>query len=176
MPGGPERAAVNQVAAQEIPIPVVTKPAQLPSLPAKPVQLPSLPAKPAQPPALPAKPAQPPDLPAKLGPVTHFPPANGLDLKLILKTLRDGVQPEQRGWAASELARMEARGNGEVVEALIVAGQIDTSPTVRIQCLRALVKMNVDCPAYRQLLETLAGDPEPTLQEEARRALGKAKN
>jgi hypothetical protein len=71
---------------------------------------------------------------------------------------------------------MEARGNGEVVEALIVAGQIDTSPTVRIQCLRALVKMNVDCPAYRQLLETLAGDPEPTLQEEARRALGKAKN
>jgi hypothetical protein len=145
--------------------------------------------KPAQPPALPhaaatgtstvqatgAAVVQPPALPRAAAGQTRFPPASGMDVANMLKLLRDSSHPEQRVWAASELGSVDGRGNPDVVDALVVAGQIDASAAVRTTCVRALVKMNASGPAVRQLFESLQSDADRGVQQEAMRALSKMK-
>jgi hypothetical protein len=107
---------------------------------------------------------------------SQFPPATGMDVGHMLKVLRDGTQAEQRVWAASELASVDGRGNPDVVEALVATAQIDASASVRLQCVRTLMKMNAGGTAVHELLETLQSDADANVQLEARRALGKGKN
>jgi hypothetical protein len=107
---------------------------------------------------------------------SQFPPATGMDVGHMLKLLRDGTHPEQRVWAASELASVDGRGNPDVVDALVATAQIDASASVRLQCVKTLVKMNVGGTAVHELLETLQSDVDANVQMEARRALGQSKN
>src|SRR5262249_29606745 len=107
---------------------------------------------------------------------SQFPPATGMDVGHMLKLLRDGTHPEQRVWAASELASVDGRGNPDVVDALVATAQIDASASVRLQCVKTLVKMNAGGTAVHELLETLQSDVDASVQMEARRALGQSKN
>ena len=109
-------------------------------------------------------------------PTTHYPPATGMDVGQMLKVLRDGTHSEQRVWAAAELANVDGRGNPDVIDALVATAQIDASASVRLQCVRTLVKMNVGGTAVHELLESLQSDADASVQLEARRALGKSKN
>jgi hypothetical protein len=121
------------------------------------------------------KPAQPPVLPKPAATQTSFPPASGMDVGNMLRLLHDSSKPEQRVWAASELGGVDGRGNPDVVDALVVAGQIDSSAAVRQQCIRSLIKMNANGPAVRQLFESLQNDADRGVQQEAIRAIGKMK-
>lgn len=121
-------------------------------------------------------PALPSTLPKLIPAPSHFPPANGMDVGHMLATLREGTHPEQRVWAAAELAGVDGRGNPDVVEALVAAGQIDAAAAVRAQCVRSLVKMNADGPAVKQFWESMQNDADATVQQEARRALGNPAN
>jgi hypothetical protein len=116
------------------------------------------------------KPATPAPAPTAGLPLTHFPPANGTDFTHTLTMLREGT-PSQRAWAAAELAGVDGRGNPDVVDALVVAGQLDTSAAVRLQCVRSLVKMNADGAAVIQLLEALQTDRDAAVAQQARQAL-----
>jgi hypothetical protein len=122
-----------------------------------------------------AKPAQKSALPQLSASASYYPPANGLDVGYVLKLLRDGKPAEQRVWAAAELSSVDGRGNPDVVDALVAIGQIDLAASVRRECVRSLVKMNASGPAVHELFESLQKDSDPSVQQEARRALGKTK-
>ncbi|HMF15534.1 MAG TPA: HEAT repeat domain-containing protein [Gemmataceae bacterium] len=110
------------------------------------------------------------------GTAKQFPPANGRNVNQVLAILRDGARPEQRAWAAAELAGVDGRGNPDVVDALVAVGQLDASGAVRAECVRSLVKMNPPSMAVRELFESLQNDADPAVQEEIRRVLGKSAN
>jgi hypothetical protein len=116
------------------------------------------------------KPATPARAPATTVALTHFPPANGMDYTQTLTMLREGTQPSQRAWAAAELSSVDGRGNPDVVDALVVAGQLDTSAAVRLQCVRSLVKMNAEGAAVIQLMEALQKDQDARVAQEAHQA------
>jgi hypothetical protein len=97
----------------------------------------------------------------------HFPPANGVNVGHLLNILRDSDQAQQRAWAASELACVDGTANPDVVNALVAAAQIDTSPGVRVQCIRTLAAMHAHTPAVMQMLESLKKDKDATVEQEA---------
>jgi hypothetical protein len=113
------------------------------------------------------------DLPQLTGASVPFPPANGVDVGHLLTMLRDGTYPEQREWAAAELASVDWHVNAKVLDSLTEAAEKDSSAPVRMQCIRSLVKMKAHTVTVLTLLDTLLRDRDSRVQQEARQALGK---
>lgn len=113
------------------------------------------------------------DLPQLTGSAVPFPPANGVDVGHLTTMLRDGTYPEQREWAAAELASVDWRANAKVLDCLSEAAEKDPSAPVRVQCIRSLGKMKARTVTVLTLLDTLLKDRDARVQQEARQALGK---
>jgi hypothetical protein len=89
----------------------------------------------------------------------------------MLASLRDALAPSEREWAAEGLARLDARSHPEAVGALLAAAREDPAPLVRVSCIRGLVRMKANTPAVRGALETLKGDGDTRVRQEAEQAL-----
>jgi hypothetical protein len=88
-----------------------------------------------------------------------------------LRALRNAIEPEQREWAAVNLATVDWRAQPQVVDALLTAARKDLAPTVRVACIRSLMHMNVNTAAVVAALQALRADADPRVQREAARAL-----
>lgn len=93
---------------------------------------------------------------------------NAPQLMLVLRT---SSYPFQREWAVNELSTVDWRGNPEVVQCLLNCAQKDSAATVRVSCVKALVKMKVDSLPVQMTLQALKADTDPRVQREATAAL-----
>jgi hypothetical protein len=97
----------------------------------------------------------------------------GFNEQQVLAVLRDSVYPDQREWAACQLAAADWRTSPHVVQALLNAAGKDSAATVRVECVRSLSKMEVSTAPVIAGLEALRSDRDPRVQHEAEQALNK---
>lgn len=90
-----------------------------------------------------------------------------------LNLLRSSIYPEQREWAADQLACVDTQAEPEVVPALVTAAREDAAPIVRAACIRALTKLNASSPAVVAALQALRSDADPRVRVAAQKALAK---
>lgn len=160
------------------------KPIQTVSLTTKPVESKPVMVKPAETVAQPvsAKPAvqpvamttTPAPMPASMPTPSVTPRGNavGPNPHQLLLVLRNSIYPFQREWAVDNLSNIDWRSNPEVVQALMSAARKDPAPTVRVMCIRSLVKMKVDTVPVVTTIQALRTDPDPRVEHEAQVALG----
>jgi hypothetical protein len=104
-------------------------------------------------------------------PATQVRTVVAVEPQQALRTLREAVDPEQREWAAANLATVQWQSNPGIVEALIIAAGKDSAPTVRVACIRSLVRMHANTVPVVNTLLALQTDPDPRVQREAKLAL-----
>ena len=90
-------------------------------------------------------------------------------LVFILHTHSDAGQ---RAWAASSLSTADGWTNPTAVQALVRGAREDRDVSVRVACIRALAKMQVTSQLVIGAIQDLHADPDPTIQQAARLALG----
>src|SRR5262249_21439439 len=73
-------------------------------------------------------------------------------------TLRNSLLPEQREWAAQNLARINAESHPEVVQALVYTALGDPVATVRLACSRGLSQINVSTVPVVTVMQVLQSD------------------
>lgn len=96
---------------------------------------------------------------------------HGPNPQQLLVVLRNSIYPFQREWAVDNLSNVDWRSNPEVVQALMSAARKDAAPTVRVMCIRSLVKMKVDTVPVVTTIQALRSDPDPRVEHEAQAAL-----
>jgi hypothetical protein len=178
------KPAVVRPTEQPMPAPVITPavvpPATAPVItpavaPAKPsVVTPAVAPAPVVPPAVaPVTPAAPvmPMVPVPVAPQSHSRAPIGPNPQQLMLVLRNSSYPFQREWAVNELSNVDWHGNPEVVQCLLNSAQKDAAPTVRVACVRALVKMKVDTVPVQMTMQALKADTDPRVQREAVAAL-----
>jgi hypothetical protein len=92
-------------------------------------------------------------------------------LQHLLDTLRDGVSPAQREWAATSLAKVDWRGNPQVAEALLQSASSDVAPLVRLSCVRTLLQRGIKTERVLAVVRGLQTDPDPRVRYEVQEAL-----
>lgn len=110
-------------------------------------------------------------LPATMTTAAPVASTNGPNPQQLLVVLRNSIYPFQREWAVDNLSNVDWRSNPEVVQALMSAARKDAAPTVRVMCIRALVKMKVDTVPVVTAIQALRSDPDPRVEHEAQAAL-----
>lgn len=98
-------------------------------------------------------------------------PLPGGNLQHALRALREGIEPEQREWAAANLAAVTWQNHPQVVEALQTSASKDAAPTVRVACIRGLGSMGVNTVTVVKTLQSLQKDDDPRVRREAGLAL-----
>lgn len=88
---------------------------------------------------------------------------------LMLQTHADAGH---RVWAAGNLAGIDGWTNHAAVQALVRGAREDRDVSVRIACIRALAHMQVTSQLVIGTIQDLHADPDPTIQQAARSALG----
>jgi hypothetical protein len=91
----------------------------------------------------------------------------------LLGTLKEAVNPEHREWAAANLANPAWRDNVLVGQALLNAACQDAAPTVRVESVRSLARLELNTVPVYEALQKLKADRDPRVQREAQLALGK---
>jgi hypothetical protein len=91
----------------------------------------------------------------------------------MLALLRESIYPEQREWAAENMSSFDWHLSPEIAEGLMTTAQKDTVVAVRTACIRCMVRMEINTPQVRNVLETLKTEKEPQIQKEAKKALAK---
>jgi hypothetical protein len=99
------------------------------------------------------------------------PPVPAVNPQHAMMVLRDAANPEQREWAAVNLATVSWQSSPQVVEALLTAARKDPAPIVRAACVRSLARMHVNTAPAIGVLQALKADPDPRVQREATEAL-----
>jgi hypothetical protein len=89
----------------------------------------------------------------------------------LLGILRSGLFAPHRAWAAEQLANLDWRTSPQVVDALLLSAHQDPEPSVRAGCIRALVAMRVPASRISTTLQSLLGDADPLVRQEAARGL-----
>jgi hypothetical protein len=96
------------------------------------------------------------------------PPA---DMTRLLNVLCNSAYPEEREHAATALQSVSWQSHPQVVSYLLIAASQDSAATVRVACIRSLVRMNVNVQPVMTALEALRADADPRVQHEAEQAL-----
>jgi hypothetical protein len=91
----------------------------------------------------------------------------------LVGMLRNDASASQREWAAARLAQLDWRCHPEVMDMLLSVATRDAAPAVRVECVRALARMDANTQAVLSALETLRGDQDPRVQREVTLALAK---
>jgi hypothetical protein len=91
----------------------------------------------------------------------------------MLALLKDSMYPEQRAWAADNMANFDWHISPEIAEGLIATARKDTVTAVRVASIRCLVKMNINTPEALAALEALKTDGDNWVCAEADKALTK---
>jgi hypothetical protein len=89
----------------------------------------------------------------------------------LLATLKESLYPSQREGAAEQLSELDWRIQPKVVEGLMTAAREDPAATVRATCVRALAHMKVNTSEAAALVQSLKGDRDPRVRQEAEEAL-----
>src|SRR5262249_21504339 len=66
------------------------------------------------------------------------------DASQLLTVLHESAYPSQREWAVENLGEVNGPRDANVVSELVNAAHDDPAPTVRVACVRSLVKMNAN--------------------------------
>jgi hypothetical protein len=138
-----------------------------------------------RPPAeMPMTPKTPAALPTSLAPqhragearVASPAPATGATpLAPMINQLLRGASPSERLAAAREIAGHDWQKNPAVPSMLILGAKNDTSPLVRVECIRQIAAGQMNHPQVLSELETLAKDSDSAVSAEAAKALGQLK-
>jgi hypothetical protein len=102
------------------------------------------------------------------------PPATDSDwlsVPKLMSVLKDSDKPSQREWAADCLSGVDSSSHAQAVPALLAAARSDSSPLVRVACIRTIDKMHAHGPEVTAALKTLSSDKDPSVQKEASQAL-----
>jgi hypothetical protein len=94
----------------------------------------------------------------------------------LVTVLEHANYPEQREWAADNLANVRWDANPSVVTALTTMAHSDTTPAVRAACVRSLGKMGANTPEVLNALRNAKRDGDLRVRYEADRALNKMKS
>jgi hypothetical protein len=155
-------------------MPSVVTPAVAPVMPSvvTPAMAPVMPSV-VTPVVAPVPPAAPlmPMVPVPVAPQSHSRAPIGPNAQQLMLVLRNSSYPFQREWAVNELSNVDWHVNPEVVQCLLNSAQKDSAPTVRVACVRAVVKMKVDTVPVQMTLQALKADTDPRVQREAVAAL-----
>jgi hypothetical protein len=162
---------VVQVAAQTNPTWTSMTVSQPATAPGKVVSVAAAAAMPTKPVADPM-PGKPVPVPVLTRPTTPA-PAPVMDVKVpeMLETLRTSPYPDEREWAVNALATPSVIGNTQVYRTVVTAATEDTSPTVRLACVRFMVKLKLRSTEAQTALHKLQNDSYPTVRVEAEQAL-----
>jgi hypothetical protein len=90
-----------------------------------------------------------------------------------VKTLTSSRHAEMREFAAKNLGACDGYANPYVAQALLNASYRDSSVTVRVACIKAMVKMNLSVPPVVETLKVLKSDKNANVRDEATQALAK---
>jgi hypothetical protein len=104
-------------------------------------------------------------------PATYY--AGRADVQRLVGMLQNDASPAQREWAAVSLAELDWRCHPQVVDVLLRAATRDAAPTVRVECVRALARMDANTMSVVSALQVLQGDRDPRVQREVSQALVK---
>ena len=89
----------------------------------------------------------------------------------LLAKLRDSLYPSQREAAADALAGRDWHAQPQIVEELVKAAREDPAPVVKAECVRVLVRMNVNKASVVAACQALKSDPDARVRKEAEQAL-----
>jgi hypothetical protein len=91
-----------------------------------------------------------------------------------LTLLASATHASDRAWAASQLASADWRGNPRVVDNLVAGARGDRDAEVRLACIAALVKLNVDTSDAVTTFHTIAAaDGDARVRDAANSALAR---
>ena len=90
----------------------------------------------------------------------------------LMSTLKTSLYPAHREWAAIQLSNLDWRRNPQILQSLLTAAKEDPAAKVRVGCIKALVRMQVNRPLIAGTLESLKADVDPRVREAAQEALG----
>jgi hypothetical protein len=91
----------------------------------------------------------------------------------MLALLRESVYAETREWAADNLDHFSWQISPEIADSLIYSAVKDKAATVRMACIRCMVRMNITTKPALDTLKALKADVDPRVQLEAQKALAK---
>lgn len=101
-------------------------------------------------------------------PAAPMPPAiDAATVERHLTGLRDRMLPSERERAAEALLGVDLKQHPNVIQALVTAAKTDPAATVRVCCLRALVKLNANTPSVLSLVDELEKDRDIRVSSEA---------
>jgi hypothetical protein len=96
---------------------------------------------------------------------------NWLSVPQLLNVLKESDTAAQREWAADCLSGANCKAHPEVIPAVLRTAKSDSSAIVRAACIRTLDKVHAQGPDVVVGLNSLANDPDPTVQKEATQAM-----
>jgi HEAT repeats len=94
----------------------------------------------------------------------------------LVAVLQGATYPEQRQWAADNLAGVRWQANPTAVAVLVATSHGDTAASVRAACVRSLGKLGANTPEVVEALRAARKDSDLRVRLEADRALGKLKS
>ncbi len=103
------------------------------------------------------------------------PPANVTAQEAVyqlLTTLKTAVSPAQREWAVMGLAKYDWHNEPHLVQGLLVAAKEDPAATVRMACVKTMVRMGVTQDIYAGTLQTMRNDVDPRVRQAVEEAMG----
>jgi hypothetical protein len=89
----------------------------------------------------------------------------------LLTTLKTSLYPAQREWAAIHLAKYDWRNQSHLIQGLLAGAKEDPAATVRIACIKSLVRLGVNREVYRPTLESMGQDIDPRVRQAVEEAL-----
>jgi hypothetical protein len=110
--------------------------------------------------------------------VSEFPApgATQVTVEQMLAVLAKSNVMEQREWAAEQLSLVDWKTNPKAVQCLVSAARVDSSTTVRVACIRSMANMGANTNSVKSTLQTLKGDRDNRVRNEAMLALNKLAN
>jgi hypothetical protein len=93
----------------------------------------------------------------------------------VLNQTLYGSTPMERHIAIRQLVKYDWQKNPIIMSALVAGAKSDTSPAVRVDCMRHLGGYRMAHPQVIAELGTLTQDPDSWIREEAVKALAQLK-
>jgi hypothetical protein len=94
----------------------------------------------------------------------------------MLGTLKTSLYPAHREWAVIQLSNMDWRRHPQILQGLLTGAKEDPAAKVRVSCVQALTRMQVNRALMASTLESLRSDVDPRVRQAAEEALGMAGN
>jgi HEAT repeats len=108
---------------------------------------------------------------APVEPEFPLPGATRVTLDQLVAVLRKSTTVAQREWAAENLVNFNWQDSPVVADTLLKAAREDSASTVRVACVRSLMKMGVYTASARAVFQSLKNDADSRVRLEAEAAL-----